>query len=192
MAERFINEHPCVDVSPLKLYFVTAELPIEPTPPEDALRCTALWRGYIGTWRLNANGTLELLGFTFPHFDDGKNLTQEFPPAKADGNFTLTFRPFFQGPNTKVPFENGHVIEDRKKWQIDDQTLDAQAYEAYGDAGLLVRIVGGTGFIPKSMLLAPSRKLETMVGQRFRCEFVGRDEDRRAWILREVEPENRG
>ncbi len=188
MPEQFVNEHPRVDVSPLKLYFVSAELPVEPSPPVDALRCTALWRGYIGTWRLNADGTLNLLKYTFPHFDDEESTIQEFAPKAVRGDFELTFRPFFHGPSTDIPFVDGRVIEDKTNWKIEDQTIEAEAYNFLGESGLVVRTLGGTAFIPRSLLLEPTSKLETMVGKRFHCEVFDRNEDRGGLILREIEP----
>ena len=192
MAERFINEYPRLDVSLLRLYFVSAELPVEPNPPDDVLRCTALWRGYVGTWRLNFDGTLDLLKFTFPHFEDDKTTTQEFDPATATGTFHLTFRPFFNGPNTEIPFIDGHVIEDESQWRIDDQTIDAEAFKSLDQSGLIVRTFGGTAFLPRSLLLEPTTDLATMVGLRFRCEIYDRDDDRGTLILREIEPNNGG
>lgn len=186
MAEQFINNHPRVDVSWLKLYFVSAELPVEPAPPESALRSTALWRGYIGTWRLNADGSLELLRFTFPHFIDEGSTTQEFAPKAAKGDFRLTFRPFFHGPNTEIPFVEGRVVEDKCQWNIEDEVLAAEAYEAQQESGLCVRIWGGVGFVPRDLLLEPASKLEEMVGRRLHCKVVGFD-DRGTLILREVE-----
>ena len=141
-AEQFINDHPRLDVSLLRLYFVSADLPVVPNPPDDALRSSALWRGYIGTWRLNVDGTLDLLKFTFPHFEGEK--------------------------------------------------IEAEAYKSLDQSGLVVRTFGATAFIPRSLLLEPTVNLETMIGQRFRCEIHDRDEDRGILILREIEPNNGG
>ena len=177
-------------MSLLRLYFVSADLPVTPIPPENAMRSTALWRGYVGTWRLNVDGTLDLLKFTFPHFEDKKTATQEFAPASTTGDFQLTFRPFFHGPNTEIPLVGGRVIENESQWKIEDQTIEAEAYKSLDQSGLIVRTFGGTAFIPRSLLLEPAAKLETMVGQRFHCEIHARDDDRGTIILREVEPNN--
>ena len=85
--EEFVNEHPSVDVSALWLYFVTADLPVEPEPPEDTILSTALWRGYIGVWRLNRDGTLDLLRFEFERLGE-ENAIQRFEPRRATGDFS--------------------------------------------------------------------------------------------------------
>lgn len=180
-----------MDVRLLRLYFVSAELPIEPEPPEDSLRSTSLWRGYIGTWRLNLDGTLYLLKFSFPRFIGEGSITQEFPPVTVHGDFELTFRPFFYGPNTRIPFVDGLLVEDRDKWSIDDQAIEVQAYKTLDESGLIVQTLWGPGYVPRSMLLDPARNLEAMLGQRFHCEISDYDDERRTWILREVEAENR-
>ena len=95
--EEFVNEHASIDVSALLLYFVTADLPVEPDPPEDAIHSTALWRGYIGVWRLNRDGTLDLVQLEFQRLN-AANVVQRFEPQRATGDFELVFRPFFFRP----------------------------------------------------------------------------------------------
>ena len=130
--------------------------------------------------------------FTFPHFEDQKTTHQEFGPASTAGDFRLTFRPFFNGPSTEIPFVDGCVVRDKSKWKIDDQTIDAEAFESLDQSGLIVRTLGGSAFIPRSLLLAPAGNLETMVGRRFQCQIHDRDDDRGAFILRESNPSNGG
>lgn len=189
MPENFINEHPRIDVSHLKLYFVSAELPAKPNPPENYTLSTDLWRRYVATWRLNFDGTLELLQFEFPDFPDDDTVVQKLEPQTVAGDFTLTFRPFFHGPNTEIPFVDGRVIEDRSKWEMDDQTIDVEVSKALDGSGLVVRTLWGwaIGFLPKSLLLDPSTKLTELVGQELKCEVFRQDEDRGTFIVKQVQ-----
>ncbi|MFT5526076.1 MAG: hypothetical protein ACI9HK_004047 [Pirellulaceae bacterium] len=187
--ERFINEHPRIDAKGLRLYFVSADLPAKPAPPEDELRSTDLWRGYVATWLLNEDGTLEVLQFEFPYFERAaphfqrEPVVQKVESGLMSGNFTLTFRPFFFGPNTEVPFVNGRVVEDRGEWRIEDQTFEAEVVKPLKQSGLIVRTIGGLGFIPKS-LLPQGSNLASMVGERLKCEIFDCDDERGTLILR--------
>lgn len=191
--ERFLNANERVDLSCLELYFVSADLPIEPCPPDDHLSSTGLYRGYVATWRLNDDGTLELLRFEFPNYIEPRVVVQEVAPTKIQGDFPITFRPFFHGPNTEIPFRNGHVIEDRANWSIEDQRLTAQVTESLGEAGLVARTIGGVGFIPRTFLSSPDVDLDSLVGKRVQCLIHDRDEERRSFIYKPVaEFENDG
>ncbi|MEM7317068.1 MAG: hypothetical protein AAF497_28375 [Planctomycetota bacterium] len=183
--EEFLNEHPRVDFPLLKLFCVSADLPETPKSSKNAVRSTALWRGYIGTWRLNLDGTLDLLRFTYPHFDAGKSKSQEFTAKPARGDFWLDFRPFFEGPQTKVPFRSGKIVEDREQWQIDDQTIQSTVIKVYRARGLIVQTLFGNAYLPKSLLKQSNVDLETLVNQELSCELYDYDEERRNWIVRE-------
>lgn len=169
MPERFINDNERVDVLCLRLYFVSADLPVQPSPPKDHLRCTALWRGYVATWRLNDDRSLDLLRFEFPHYEDSKTVVQELSPQRIKGDFSLAFRHFFHGPTTEIPFQDGMIIEDPGMWRIEDQRLTAQVTEHIDDSGVVARTIGGVGFIPRSLLQSRDMDLQSLVGKRVQC-----------------------
>lgn len=186
--DQFFNEHPRVDLTHQELYFVSKELPVKPEPPEGYRLCTALWRGYLGAWRLNEDGALDLLRLAYPNFEEkGKGYTQMFEPAQMAGDFTLTFRPFFTGPNAVVPFQDGVIVEDRSKWEIEDQTFEVGVVRPLKQAGLVVQVPGEiNAFLPKSLLLEPDTELKAMVGRTLYCDIFDRG-DFGDLVLREVE-----
>ena len=124
-SEIFINDSG-LELRWLKPYFVrrddnSSAYPVSPDVPGGTGRCSSNWNGYIATMRLHADHRLELVQFDFPYHE---NTPTQICNAFFTGDFSITFRPFFHGPNTTIPFRDGRVIPDQDEWEIDDQLLD--------------------------------------------------------------------
>ncbi len=76
--------------------------------------CSALWRGYVSTYRLRPDGMLALEKLAYP-------LTEGVAPDEVHevlrGDFWLDFRESFTGDGIQVPFANGKVICDQTQWK---------------------------------------------------------------------------
>lgn len=88
-----------------------------PRPPAEAGRCSALWRGYVASFRLYPDGRLALVRYTYPAFDeDGAPDPFEALHEELTGDFWLVMKEQFHGPRTYVPFVRGRVVTDRRRW----------------------------------------------------------------------------
>ncbi|WP_425396840.1 hypothetical protein [Aeoliella sp.] len=174
-----------VELSFLRPYFVcsasgeggdASAFPVKPIIPESNFLSTNLWRGYVATMRLHRDGRLELVKYDYPYAVEGT------PPqlcnALFTGDFSITFRPFFYGPDTTIPFLNGYIVRDREKWQVDDQTLSGVVESVFSDRttnephGLLVDIAGRS-FVPRSQIPLEFRdRLDDLIGQTLRFSIL--------------------
>lgn len=125
--EKLVNEHPRVDLSGLSLYGVIRgdcrsnhgygdgnAFMTRPSPPADATVCTALWRGYIATFVLQADGRLRLECFEYPL--DIENWRRQEVNELLVGDFWMLMTHVFFGPRTYVPFRDGAIVEDKEQW----------------------------------------------------------------------------
>ena len=110
-----------VDLTWLRPYDVSeSSYPVQPELPVNPRFCSANWNGYIANLRLHEDYRLELEHFEFPFADDaGPQICNAF----FRGDFSITFRPFFAGPRTTIPFRDGRIVQNREQWEIDDQRL---------------------------------------------------------------------
>lgn len=76
--------------------------------------CSALWRGYVATYRLRPDGMLLLEKLAYP-------LTPGAAPDEVHetlcGDFWLDFRESFYGDGVQVPFIDGKVVGDQSQWK---------------------------------------------------------------------------
>jgi hypothetical protein len=191
-----INEHPRVAFENLSPYLLfrgdvggnreRLVLPVSPDyVPEK--RNSALWRGYIATFRLAADGTLSLISYGYPT-PEGATLKQEIANGEINGDFWLELRPFCSGPKTRVPFCAGRIVEDRTQWEIEDQTLRGRVTHKHSDVGLIIDIVElGNCFMPR-VLLPPELRddLDALMGRAVGCEIHQFDTERNNIIVRPV------
>jgi hypothetical protein len=125
--DKLINEHPRVDFGDLQLYGIIAgdirpscdwpkpfRLPTPPSPPANAATSSAWWRGYIATFRLNPDGTLDHLCYEYSL--SSKEWVPQSVNDRLTGDFWLDMRPHFDDKRTYVLFRDGHVVEDRDQW----------------------------------------------------------------------------
>ncbi len=125
LPEKLINEHPEVDLGDLKLYaIIRGDAPAKPTwrnqyrfqqapRPSNAAVCKVLWRGYMGQFRLLADGRLRLEGFDYPFAP-----LQPADPADEylTGDFWLLMKVRFFGECTYIPFTDGRIVTDPTRW----------------------------------------------------------------------------
>jgi hypothetical protein len=76
--------------------------------------CSALWRGYISSYRLTAQGTLILERLEYPFTEDVQPVDVHEP---LNGDFWLDLRESFMGDGFLVPFVDGKVVADRTRWK---------------------------------------------------------------------------
>lgn len=76
--------------------------------------CTALWRGYISTYRLRADGTLTLEKLEYP-FTAGAQPDEVHEVLQGD--FWLDLREWFLGDGTQIPFVQGKIVADQTQWK---------------------------------------------------------------------------
>ena len=142
--DELINEHPGIDLSGLSLYGIIRgnptdnhgwgdkfSYPTEPSPPVGMTPCSMMWRGYIATHRLAADGTFHIVRFRFlteiqvdhDNDDDGEVVVQyetQSVNEQIDGDFWLVLKPRFSAPRTYLPFRDGIVVEDRCDWVVEE------------------------------------------------------------------------
>jgi hypothetical protein len=127
LSDKLLNDHPRVRLNGLSVYGIVSGdirtnhgwgepyvFPTLPTPPVDAERCSALWRGYIANFRLYPDGRLQLIGYDYP-FSQGKGHRKNVG-AWLTGDFWMVLKRSFYGPRTYVPFREGVVVEDTAAW----------------------------------------------------------------------------
>ena len=169
-----------VDLGWLAPYFVRRSdrsdaFPVRVALPESNLTCSSLWRGYVATMRLHADGRLELEKYEFPLAAEGT------PPQIChtyfNGDFSVILRPFFYGPNTRIPFRDGRIARNPSEWEIENQTISgvvtsvARGRNTGKPIGLFVH-VSCTAFAPRSLVPADRRDdLDALVGRTVRCSF---------------------
>ena len=192
-SEILINDSD-VDLGGLEPYFVRREdrtkaYPVLPIVPESSTRCSMNWNGYVATMRLHSDYRLELEHFDFPFADDSPT---QMCNAYFVGDFSITFRPFFFGPNTTIPFRAGRIVPERDAWQIDDQSLDgvvlsiARSPDTNQPIGLLLD-VGSTGFAPLTLIPETYRNnLDAMVGRRA-LSTINKIDYERGYVVVQIE-----
>lgn len=78
------------------------------------VECSALWRGYVSTYRLRDNGTLVLEKLEYPFSDDAApDHVQEI----LQGDFWIDLREWFMGEGFRVPFIDGVIQSNRALWR---------------------------------------------------------------------------
>jgi len=136
--------------------------------------------------RLHADYRLQLEHFDFPFADTAP---AQICNAFFVGDFSITFRPFFFGPNTHIPFRDGCIVPNRDEWQIDDQTMDGVVSSVmlnpHTKKPIGLRIdIKGLAFAPKSLI--PNQywgDLDAFVGRPVRCTIAEIDDELGSIIL---------
>ena len=82
--------------------------------PKKITMCTALWRKWVSTYRLKADGTLVLERLEYPYTDGA---TPDEVDEELTGDFWLDLRESFMGAGTRVPFIAGRIEADRSQWR---------------------------------------------------------------------------
>ena len=120
-----VNDHPRVNLDGLALYRVIqgdisanygwgSPYPFSTPPsPPNTERCSALWRGYVATFRLHEQGSLELVSYCY----QGGRTTQVH--ERLVGDFWLVMKRKFFGPRTYIPFQDGVIVEDQLAWVVE-------------------------------------------------------------------------
>jgi hypothetical protein len=91
---------------------------IEPKPDKRSV-CSANWKGYIGRYRLDADGRLWLEAYGYPFSEQADTIVR----AHIDGDFFLDIRESFLTLPFHVPFENGRIVEDKSRWERPKRTF---------------------------------------------------------------------
>ena len=86
-----------------------------------------LWRGFLATFRLNENGTFELVCLEYP---DVSGSRQDFNIVYG-GDFFVAFQIGFgvEFSSKTIPFENGKIVEDQSTWQCDEPFQPTTVFE---------------------------------------------------------------
>ncbi len=181
-SDKLVNEYESLDIGGLLLYHVSVGLP-EPPRVDANYRCSALWRGYIATFRINPAGTFELLQFEIPHFE-GKPTIQELKSGLYWGDFEITLRPFFTGPKTVIPFKSGVIVSDQQQWAIEKREICGWNIERSTPNGYMVETQAGKGFIPTTLVPDDlSSLLENGYQGTADCLIQNFDSERECFIL---------
>ena len=77
--------------------------------------CSALWRGYIATLQLKADGSIVLMKFDYLFGRQPKTVNKPL-----DGDFWLDLRESYESNGLRVPFRKGQLIEDTGEWRTWD------------------------------------------------------------------------
>ncbi len=194
MPNKLINEH-AVDLRNLEPYWFVVDgeatdscLPVPPNEVDGM--CSALWRGYIASLKLHADGRLELLRYEYPFTIRGARIQQVH--RFFGGDFQLCFRPFFEGPNTHVAFRDGRIVADRQQWAIDEQAMSAkiESVERNSETGTFLGLKLAHHFfwnwwmpanlIPKAL----HADIDAHVGETVDCVIEDMQEDRCVVVVR--------
>ncbi len=127
------NRHPTIDFGDMYLYLVVRAtslgyddydgkpvqfaLPLERPPHQPT--CSSLWNGYIDRFILNADGTLDHIGYAFlVGFNDDASDRYKLQDGaeRVTGDFYLEFRHNFYGDHVYVPFRDGVIVANRDEW----------------------------------------------------------------------------
>ncbi|EMI51895.1 hypothetical protein RSSM_06667 [Rhodopirellula sallentina SM41] len=129
------NRHPTVTFGDLYLYQairatqlqyhdydgqpIAFALPVERLA--NAPMCSALWAGYIDRFVLNADGTLDHIGYAhLAGINDDASFSFDLQDGteRVTGDFFLEFRTDFFGSHTYVPFVGAHIVTDIAAWIV--------------------------------------------------------------------------
>ena len=103
-------------------------------PRATTLKCSALWRGYVGHYLLDESGHFYLKGFEYPF---GKHDLCDLANEKILGDFYLVFAENFYGDRIYVPFRDGVIISDESHWLSVNKGRNRQAMWLDKDAKFL-------------------------------------------------------
>jgi len=123
--EVLIVEPGAIELPPMKLFSVLVGNIDDPKSlsgykfatrgnPDKMVMCTALWRGYVSTYRLTASGTLVLERLEYPFTKDA---APDEVHEELHGDFWLDLREWFMGDGVRVPFVDGRVQADQSLWR---------------------------------------------------------------------------
>ena len=112
-------------------------LPLPPMPTT-AIYPTCLHRGYVATFVLRAEGSLELRSYL--HGPPGQPPATHPVGLALTGDFWVVLKPEFCGLRTYVPFQAGRVVVDRASWifeteDVRDERRRAWRARRHGGAG---------------------------------------------------------
>lgn len=122
ISDKLINECPDVDFDGLSLRALIRSQPesaeqelvrFERKPKKVKSLCSALWRGYVASYLLAAEGTLKLVQYAYPFCE--KTETESFEET-VGGDFWLVMKAGRKGETVFVPFRSGHVVSDETSW----------------------------------------------------------------------------
>ncbi len=85
--------------------------------PAKMVACSALWRGYVSSYRLRADGMLVLEKLEYPFTD---NAAPDQVHEVLQGDFWLDLREWFMGEGFRVPFVDGVIQSDKALWRKKD------------------------------------------------------------------------
>ena len=132
LSERFINNHKVFAIEGYNLYGISLSKPNDyknwvcypiksKADPKKLSVFTACWKGYIGVYELNESGKLTLTQFEYPSFEE--KIESDLVYEILKGDFWLEFRTGFFGDKLFVPFIDGELEVDNKKWVMDKKKI---------------------------------------------------------------------
>ena len=84
----------------------------KPSPPKNP-PCSALWRGYVASYRLTLDGHLCLTGYEYPF---AKHHPPQEVSERLEGDFWLVLKTQFRAPRMYLPFVSSTVVPDPARW----------------------------------------------------------------------------
>ena len=136
LSQRFINNHQDFTLEGFYLYGISVSKPKDysnrggylfknQADPKKLSASTACWDGYIGVYELNSFGELTLVQIDYPSFE--KRTEPDTVNETLQGDFWLEFRSSFFGKKLFVPFFDGQLVLDEKKWVSVKNNLPSQS-----------------------------------------------------------------
>jgi hypothetical protein len=133
MPDEVVNLDPRLNLGDLRLYAVvqgdiTADhgwgtfYPFQrkPTLIDERFWCSALWRGYVAHYRIDAEARVTLVRFGYPFRHDlPEDERAEDIGEELIGDYWLVFKDRFFGPRTYVPARDGRVVPERDQWSFE-------------------------------------------------------------------------
>ena len=137
MPDELDNQCPALDLNGLDLYGIVrgdittnhgwGEPYVFRCPPgraDSGSVCSALWRGHIAKFRIDADGRVMLVGYAYPTFEVIENDLRRTDRTAAvgelqTGDLWLVLKRRFFGPRVYVPARDGRLLIDRAAWVLE-------------------------------------------------------------------------
>jgi hypothetical protein len=133
--DKLIADSGAIELPRMRLYGIIVGDPDDPksrtsyafTSTSELAKTTmfsALWRGFVATYRLTADGTLVLERREYPQ---AKGIPADVLHEPLRGDFWLDLRESFFGDGVSVPFVDGKIQTDRSLWRSRTATKPGKA-----------------------------------------------------------------
>jgi hypothetical protein len=157
--EILIVENGAIELPAMRLYGVIqgdvadrkswGRYPFETTGSSAKMtECSALWRGFVSTYKLSVDGTLCLEKLEYP-FSEGAE--PDDVHEVLHGNFLLELRESFRGASVRIPFVDGVLVRDQSQWKREDSHDEKRLQQEWDAVNCAALVVTAEPSVPHGM-----------------------------------------